>query len=418
MKILHTADWHLGVKLENLLRNEEHEKALDWLTDLIKAEEVELLVLAGDVFDVFMPSNQAQRLYYNFLRGLIGSCCQTVVIVGGNHDSPNLLEASRELLHLLNIHVIANPPSDKTAQIIEVKNKKKQLRAVVAAVPFLHESHLRKLQVGETGDERREQIRAAIAQHYSELAKEMEVYASRSVPLIATGHLFVAGGERGERQNTIHLGNIDVLPASAFPTLFDYIALGHLHKAHSVGEQKIRYSGSLIPIDFSEANYEHSVYIVEFEGRAIKEIVRHKNPIARRLRLLRGTLEQVEELIRQHPEPLFDKQPFPPTWLRVEVETKEPYIPELKQHLLTIIGKKRLEIVGEPIQRRQVDSESEEALHDSLKSIPSLADIGVDEVFAMRLKLEGQQDEAEIKRLQDDFLDLQDWWQQKVKSEK
>ncbi|MEL7220922.1 MAG: exonuclease subunit SbcD, partial [Bacteroidota bacterium] len=106
MKVLHTSDWHLGQKLLQLDRQEEFALALDWLLEVIIAEQIDVLLVSGDIFDIGNPPNQSRELYYNFLRRLLNSECRHVVITGGNHDSPAMLNAPRELLAAFNIHIV------------------------------------------------------------------------------------------------------------------------------------------------------------------------------------------------------------------------------------------------------------------------------------------------------------------------
>ncbi|RME09699.1 MAG: exonuclease subunit SbcD, partial [Bacteroidetes bacterium] len=144
MKILHTSDWHLGQKLTGRDRDEEHRLALDWLADFIAQEKVDVLVVAGDVFDIHNPPNSARELYYRFLRKLIQSSVRHVVVIGGNHDSPNMLEAPKELLQLLGIHVVGAATGHVSDEIIELKDADGKVELVVAAVPFLRDQDLRK----------------------------------------------------------------------------------------------------------------------------------------------------------------------------------------------------------------------------------------------------------------------------------
>jgi DNA repair protein SbcD/Mre11 len=150
MKFLHTSDWHLGRSLYDRKRYEESERFLAWLTDLIIKEQISLLLVAGDVFDSTLPSHRAQELYYRFLTGLLKSPCRHVVIIGGNHDSPTLLNAPGELLKVLNIHVIGSATEHPEDEVITLKNSSGAAEAVVCAVPYLKDRDLRTVEAGET----------------------------------------------------------------------------------------------------------------------------------------------------------------------------------------------------------------------------------------------------------------------------
>jgi len=107
MKILHTSDWHLGQKFLSKDRIDEHQSALDWLRQTIIEQEIDVLLVSGDIFDIGNPPSYARHLYYRFLTSLQGTYCRHVVITGGNHDSPSMLNAPKELLEILNVYVVS-----------------------------------------------------------------------------------------------------------------------------------------------------------------------------------------------------------------------------------------------------------------------------------------------------------------------
>ena len=149
MKILHTSDWHLGQRFLFNDREQEHQRALDWLADTIRTQEVDALIVAGDIFDINNPPNYARTMYYRFLTSLLGTSCRHIIITGGNHDSPSMLNAPRELLRLLNIHVVGAVGDALEEELVELKDSEGELELVVAAVPFLRDRDLRFSQAGE-----------------------------------------------------------------------------------------------------------------------------------------------------------------------------------------------------------------------------------------------------------------------------
>ncbi|MGP4849262.1 metallophosphoesterase family protein, partial [Marinobacter sp. 1Y8] len=124
LTILHTSDWHLGRRLYGRLRYEEFELFLHWLQDTISAQKVDILIVAGDIFDTMTPSNKAQALYYEFLGKVSRSCCQHVVIVAGNHDSPTFLDAPSNVLKFLNVHVIGTACDDLDDEVLLLNDAK------------------------------------------------------------------------------------------------------------------------------------------------------------------------------------------------------------------------------------------------------------------------------------------------------
>ncbi|MDL2227121.1 exonuclease subunit SbcD, partial [Deltaproteobacteria bacterium OttesenSCG-928-M10] len=150
-RLLHTSDWHLGRPLYGRRRYAEYGKFLDWLLETIVREEVDALLLAGDVFDISAPSPAAQALYYDFLaRAASGTKCGQVVVIAGNHDSPALLNAPGGLLKALNIHVVGTVSDDGEAEIIRLHDEGGRLRLIVGAVPYPRDRDLRESAAGES----------------------------------------------------------------------------------------------------------------------------------------------------------------------------------------------------------------------------------------------------------------------------
>ena len=324
LKILHTADWHLGQRFQHgHERLAEHRCFLDWLLHTIEAEAVDVLVVAGDVFDTGNPPAAARELYYSFLARLKNSAtCHDVVIVGGNHDSAATLNASASLLKALRVHVVGGVPTNYLEQCIALPHGAATPRLVVAAVPFLRDAEVRQLVAGETAADREERLRHGIAAHYHALADHLDHYRDQGVPVMATGHLFAAGGTAGDAERDIHVGTLGQITADAFPACFDYVALGHLHRPQLVGGQAhIRYCGAPIPLSFSETSHPQQVLLVTFNGAACPAIQALEVPCTRLLRRFRGSLEKVVQELLDHDNADYEH----PTWAEVAVESGLPW---------------------------------------------------------------------------------------------
>ncbi|MEY3368327.1 MAG: hypothetical protein RI973_1482 [Bacteroidota bacterium] len=294
MKILHTSDWHLGQKFISRDREEEHRLALDWLLEVLVKEHVDLLLVAGDIFDIGNPSNSARSIYYNFLRKVLKTNCRHVVIVSGNHDSPQMLDAPAELLQLLDIHVVGS--AQINPEVLVLKDKNGNAEIVVAAIPFLRDHELNRAIPRDSPLEYFPRIQEAIADYYRRAADAAAAYIELQVPLIATGHLFASGAFTSGKQDNIYQGNLENITADRFPEIFDYVALGHIHRAQAVaGINRIRYSGSLIPLSFSETKDDKSVTLVEFEGPNISAVREIPVPLWRRLKTIQGDLSYVQQ---------------------------------------------------------------------------------------------------------------------------
>ncbi len=301
MRILHTSDWHLGQKLCNLDRHAEHEFFLEHLLRLISENEVDCLLHAGDIFDSANPPNSALSQYYRFLYRLTTETnCQQAILVGGNHDSISTLQAPQLLLEALQIHVIGGAPADPQQQLIQLKDRHGE-EALICAVPFLRDSDLRSAVAGEGHTDRQHRLREGIRAHYARLAELAKPWKARGQFVGATGHLFAANTESTDSEKEIHLGLQERFPASDFPALFDYVALGHLHRPQRVGgTEHIRYSGSPLPLSFSERDDQKVALLLHVEQGQLQRVEEVPLQAPRRLTRLRGTLEEVCAKLHLH----------------------------------------------------------------------------------------------------------------------
>ncbi|MGI4820296.1 MAG: exonuclease SbcCD subunit D C-terminal domain-containing protein [Janthinobacterium lividum] len=383
MRVLHTADWHLGQHfLTGQERLTEQRAFLDWLLATVQAQEVEALVLAGDVFDTTSPSHAAQELYYDFLVRMQGTCCRDIVVVGGNHDSPTLLNASRRLLRALRIHVVGGAPTDPAEQIISLAGSGPGL--VVCAVPFLRDRDLRLSIAGETPDERQFRIRESIAGHYLALSEHDLVRRLREqdVPVLATGHLYAAGGEAREgAERDVHIGGLGVVGAEHFPVAFDYVALGHLHRPQVVGgREHIRYSGSPVPLSFTEADDKQQVLLLDFAGAGPPQITALPVPVTRRLQRFHGELDEVEAAIIAYDNSAFTLV----AWADVLVRSDEPSA-EVQRRVQAALKERRDQVLAPRGVRHQRATEAPDATTAATAPIEHLHELTVDEVFRRRV---------------------------------
>ena len=295
MKILHTADLHLGRHLYGRRRHHEFAAFLDWFAATLEAEQVDALIIAGDVFDTATPSPRSQAQYYQFLCRIAAGCCRHVIITAGNHDSPAFLDAPRDLLRALNVHVIgaAREPAD---EVLLLRDYNGAPEAIVCAVPYLRERDLRSADAGESPAEKAAKLLDGIRTHYAAAVAHAETLRSAhgaDLPLIATGHLYTAGGQTSEAHDH-EIGTLAHVPASAFPAAIDYLALGHIHLAQRLdGNDTRRYSGSPLPHTFAEAAQQKTVCLVEFQGRnaAVRPLA---VPVFQKRERIRGDLPAIE----------------------------------------------------------------------------------------------------------------------------
>ncbi len=295
MKILHTADWHIGKKLHKHDLSRDFDLFINWLGTIIQNEEVDVLLVSGDVFDLANPSSDARRQYYRALMELRKFNCK-IILTGGNHDSPAMLNAPAEILRELDMHVIGGLPEDLEEVIIPVRTEEGKTRMVIAALPFLRDSDLRTAADGFTYEDRLEATRKGI-QHIFSKAAEICKEKYPDVPAIAMGHLFAAGAETSESERDIQIGNQAAFNALQFGDYFDYIALGHIHKPQKVNAAvPTYYSGSPLPLSFSERRDKKRVLLLDTvslgEPRSIPV------PVFRSLLKISGSLEDLQQKLR------------------------------------------------------------------------------------------------------------------------
>ncbi|UNU73598.1 exonuclease SbcCD subunit D C-terminal domain-containing protein [Moraxella nasovis] len=274
LRVLHTSDWHIGKRLFNQTRYDEFEAFLTWLITVIDRHKIDVLLVAGDVFDTMTPSNKAQELYYDFLGLVAKSHCEHIIITAGNHDSPTFLDAPKALLKSLNVQVIGQATDDPTDEVIVLKQDDDTL-AIVLAVPYLRDKDIRASGSFDDSSQKLTQTNDGIAKHYrtlSEYAKALQADCTKATPIIATGHLFAAGAsvsseDDGMRKETV-VGTLGQLDASVFDESIDYVALGHIHAPQTVANQdRIRYCGSPIAMGFGEAGKIKQVLIADFDPK-------------------------------------------------------------------------------------------------------------------------------------------------------
>jgi exonuclease SbcD len=343
MKLLHTADWHLGRSLYGRKRYAEFTAFLDWLAQTIEEEEVDALLVAGDVFDTSTPSNRAQELYYRFLCRVSSSCCRHVVVIAGNHDSPSFLNAPKELLRALNVYVVGAMTEALEDEVIVLHTDDKP-EAIVCAVPYLRDKDIRTVEPGETIDDKNAKLVDGLKNHYADVCAiaeqkqaEFKSAGHDGIPIVAMGHLFTAGGKTGEGVRDLYVGSLAHVGGEIFPESIDYLALGHLHVPQAVGSaEHIRYCGSPIPMGYGEATQEKTVVLVEF-NRTTPNIQELPVPCFQELVRIVGSLDDIhaklEELKKQESN----------AWLEIEY-TGSDIIGNLRERLDEAMADSAMEI--------------------------------------------------------------------------
>ena len=272
LKIIHTADWHLGQSFFGYDRQPEHTAFLKWLAETVADRQIDVLLIAGDVFDVANPSASAQRQFYHFLKEInLANPGLQVVVVAGNHDSAARLEAPNPLLEELGIAVVGVVKRNESGEIdfnsllLPLRHRDGSVQAYCMAVPFLRQGDY-----PPTDQKDQNTYVAGVERMYRGLYEFAMEKAGTELPLVAMGHLHVLGVELSDddRSERVIMGGLESVTSDSFPRELAYTALGHIHKAQKVGgREEVRYSGSPLPMSFSETNYRHQVVLVTLDGR-------------------------------------------------------------------------------------------------------------------------------------------------------
>lgn len=278
MRILHTSDWHLGRTLEGRSRQSEQVQFVDEICRIADEEEVNLILIAGDVFDTYNPPAFAEELYCEALERLAQARKRAVVVVAGNHDSPDRLRALRPLASRHGVFIAGMPQEILSQNFvgsgvrllksgpgwINVAVPGVNHAAVVSHLPYPSESRLREV-LSESLCE--VSLRVAYSHTVNKILKQQSEAFSPQTVNIAVSHLFTLGGSSSESERPIELGGACTVDVSHLPASAQYVALGHLHRPQEVKQAptKAFYSGSPLAYSFSESGQSKVVYIVEIK---------------------------------------------------------------------------------------------------------------------------------------------------------
>jgi len=377
LKILHTSDWHLGQNFMGKSREGEHKAFLSWLLEVIKDKKIRILLVSGDIFDTGTPPNYALELYYNFLKQLSAvKTLKTTIITAGNHDSVSTLKASKQLLETFNVHVVVNGDEDENI-IIPIKEDEGTI-AIVCAVPFLRDNVIRQSLAGETVSDKEKLANNGIKAFYETAhTKALELKQDKNIPLIAMGHLTTVGSRTSESERDIYIGGTLDIGGDYLGSLFDYVALGHLHINQTVGCEHVRYSGSPIPLSFSESKNTQKVNLVTFNESKV-EVEELAVPLTRKLIVIKGNSETIKKELKN----IEDKN----SWIEVHIKDDNPMYANTEIRELA----SKLELI---LLAVKIDKSEKQLQAKELKAI-SLDELSIDEVFQKRLEQEELEDKV------------------------
>ncbi|MGQ1157723.1 exonuclease SbcCD subunit D [Acinetobacter baumannii] len=357
---LHTSDWHLGQFFYNHSRHYEHQQFLSWLLTQIQEKQPHALLIAGDIFDVINPGSQAQKQLYQFLADAhrIAPHMQTLMIAG-NHDSGYRIEQVEPLLEKYNAKTVGvvRWNEDKTLDLdrllLPIYNQNQDIVAWCLALPFLRSAEI-------TGfNEHTTNSKNAVAYLHQQLIAEAKRRKTPDQALILMSHAHMQGGETSDSERPIIIGNEEALSTTLFEDAVDYVALGHLHKPQKVGQPHIRYSGSPIPLSFSEINYKHQVVEVKVDptqdrdSRLQFEAV--EIPRCIQLHRIRGELNEVLQQLKALPHGVIENIDHR-EYVDIEYYSLTPPQPNLRQQFEAALPPDRYRLVR--ISRQYVNKDS------------------------------------------------------------
>lgn len=280
MKILHTGDWHLGKHLEGVSRLEEQAQFLTDFVSLVKEKEIDLILIAGDVYDTFNPASKAESLFYKTLKNISEDGQRLIVVIPGNHDNPNRLVSARPLARE---HGIIMVDSLKTVmpcgdygkhQVINsgegfVEVMIKGEKAVIVTVPYPSEKRLEEVYLKEE-DSELEHLDAYQTRLNRLFEETSAAFKTDSINIVMS-HLFAMGAEETGSERSIQLGGSYIVNSSCFPKNADYVALGHIHKPMILPktDKKVRYSGSPLHYNKKERPFQKGCYILEGDHKTL-----------------------------------------------------------------------------------------------------------------------------------------------------
>ncbi len=359
MRIIHTSDWHIGQRLYSKERQEEHQFFFDFLLSKISELEIDALLVSGDIFDVAYPSNSSEEIYYNFLTKLIKTNCRTIIITGGNHDSISTLNAPQKILQHLNIYIFGGLESELSRHLIHFRKDNED--CVVAAIPFLREKDLIKSVPGQTYEARQDSIRNELINLYQSVYQISEEKYNKSIKIFM-GHFHTDGSLLSESEREIHFGNLGVVNAGKLPKA-DYWALGHIHKPQIIaGNEFIRYSGSPIPLSFSERADKKSVVLINIEdGKLNTQNI--EIPAYRLLKRIKGSFKEVGNELEKIKIETHNSMP----WLEIVISEEEidaQQISDFKEYLENLKNCEVLKYKFESTNTKTLDQPIPEKLED------------------------------------------------------
>jgi len=288
MKIIHTADWHLGKNIEGHSRMDEQETFLNDFIEIVERENIDLVIIAGDVYDTYNPPSRAEKMFYDALKRLSNNGERLILVIAGNHDNPQRLEAPGPLARDHGIlmagvpKTIIEPGTYGKHEVVNsgegyVEIEINGERAVILILPYPSEKRLNEVLYNEVTDDEGNQ--KSYSDRIFSYFNQLESHFREDTINLVTSHIFAMGSEEGGSERSIQLGGTYIVEGKCFPDKAHYIALGHIHKPQIIPgtNGRGRYAGSPIHFNRREIAYGKKCMVIEIvveNGKTIKNDIR------------------------------------------------------------------------------------------------------------------------------------------------
>lgn len=326
VRVLHTSDWHIGKTIRGLSRADEHRAVLDEVVSIAAEHDVDLVLVAGDLFETSAPTAESEEIAWNGLLAL-AETTGAVVVIAGNHDSPRRLDALRDLARLGNIHVVAEPRRPDDGGVLQLELGDTSVD--IAALPFVSKRGI--IRADALMSDAAFEHAGTYSDRVGAIISSLDAACRDDALRIVMAHGFVLGGGAGGGERPAHLADDYAIPAQVFPVAANYVALGHLHKAQKIpGPTAIHYSGSLLQLDFGDADAKKSVSIIDLDIGAPAAVTEVPLSSGRALRTVVGTVDELRT------------RTIGDEWLRVRV--REARRPDLADEVRAMFGEQCVDV--------------------------------------------------------------------------
>jgi exonuclease SbcD len=407
MRFLHTADWHLGQLFHEYERTYEHEQFLKWLLDTLKSEKIDVLLHSGDIFDHSNPSAASVKMFYSFLSTVIKTCPDIqIVVIAGNHDSAARLETPKPLLESSNVHIVGLIERDKNGEIdydkmiVPLKDSTGEISVLCLAVPFLRLGDYPAV-IGAKSP-----YTEGVAAFYKAFYERAEQIKVKGQSVIAMGHLHALNSDVSDLDDDTEraiMGGVEGIAPNAFHEDIKYVALGHIHKAQSIGgRESVRYSGSPIPLSFSEHNYQHQVVVFDIINENLQDLRAVDVPVSIPLQRIPEFHKPLEAVLAElRTMPVYEGEPHLAPYLLVRVLLSGPE-PALRHKIdKALEGKNARFLKIDTKQEEQAENEQD----DPFMGIEKLKELSPMDLFLRTYKKSNYtEDPKELVKLLNEVL--------------